>query len=53
MSRYQFSSIMMVLWAVMARLQDGVWYLVPLFVSTLYFVDALAALWKSRKERTP
>jgi hypothetical protein len=52
-SRYQFSSIMMVLWAVLSRLETGVWRLVPSVVSTLYFVDALAALWKSRKERTP
>ena len=53
MSRYQFASIMMVLWAVLSRLETGVWRLVPSVVSTLYFVDVLVALWKSRNEVTP
>ena len=53
MSRYQFASIMMVLWGIMSRLDTGAWRLMSSVVSFMYVIDALVALWKSRKEPTP
>ena len=51
MSRYQFASIMMLLWGILGRLDKGsAWSTGAHFIGFLYAAQVLHLMWKHRND---
>ncbi len=51
MNRYQFASVMMLLWGILGRLDKGTaWSAFSYFIGFLYGVQGIHLMWKHRND---